>query len=162
MSNITPVYRSEWVDIERPFPAFVLSIPEAADVPANYAIRRHAEGGGRKDILELGEPAGAAPYLRVEVYRPGSEIRHFADPTVEILDGASALGPIEIQRATEPLQSKFGPLTIVSFATSRGTLRHCRGSYAPIAIHDCKYPAGFVREGSNSSNRARWHVRSTD
>jgi hypothetical protein len=127
MSNITPVYRSEWVDIERPFPAFVLSIPEAADVPANYAIRRHAEGGGRKDILELGEPAGAAPYLRVEVYRPGSEIRHFADPTVEILDGASALGPIEIQRATEPLQSKFGPLTIVSFATSRGTLRHCRG-----------------------------------
>jgi hypothetical protein len=127
MSNITPVYRSEWVDIERPVPAFALSIPEAADVPANYAIRRHAEGGGRKDVLELGEPDGAAPYLKIEIYRPGNEIRRFADPKAEIIDGASALGPIEIRRTVESLPSKFGPLTIVSFSASKGTPRHCLG-----------------------------------
>jgi len=53
---ITPVHPTEWIDVERPFPAFALSIPEAADAPANYAVRRHAGGGGRKDILALGEP----------------------------------------------------------------------------------------------------------
>ena len=58
---ITPAHRPEWVEIERPFPAFALSIPEAADVPANYAIRRHAEGGGRKDVLTLGDPDSATP-----------------------------------------------------------------------------------------------------
>jgi hypothetical protein len=127
MSNITPAHQSEWVEIERPFPAFVLSIPEAADVPANYAIRRHAEGGGRKDILTLGEPDRVTPYLQVEIYRPGSEIRRFTDPKAEIIDGAAALGPTEIKRAVEPLASKFGPLAIVSFAASKGTPRRCLG-----------------------------------
>ena len=73
MSAITPVHQSEWIEIERPFPAFALSIPEAADVPSSYAIRRHGLGGGRKDILSLGEPGGQAPYLQVEIYRPGGE-----------------------------------------------------------------------------------------
>ena len=58
---ITPMHQSEWTEIERPFPAFVLSIPEAADVPSRYVIRRHAEGGGRKDILALGDPDSASP-----------------------------------------------------------------------------------------------------
>jgi hypothetical protein len=56
MNAITPIHHSEWIEIERPFPAFALSIPEAADVPFHYAIRRQAQGGGRKDILVLGEP----------------------------------------------------------------------------------------------------------
>ena len=84
MSAITPVHQPEWVEVERPFPAFALSIPEAADVPSSYAIRRHAEGGGRKDILTLGEPDSVSPYLQVEIYRPGSEISRFADPKAEI------------------------------------------------------------------------------
>ena len=56
MSAINPVHQPEWIEVERPFPAFALSIPEAADMPSSYAIRRHIEGGGRKDILTLGEP----------------------------------------------------------------------------------------------------------
>jgi hypothetical protein len=127
ISDITPVHRSEWVDIERPFPAFALAIPEAADVPASYAVRRHVEGGGRKDVLGLGDADSAGPYLKVEIYRPGREIRHFADAKTEIVDGAITLGPTEITRAAEPLASKFGPLTIVAFATSKGTPRHCLG-----------------------------------
>ena len=127
MNNITPTHRSEWVDIERPFPAFALSIPEAADVPARYAIRRHVEGGGRKDIVSLGETDSAAPFLQVEIYRPGSEIGDFADAKAEMIDSAAALGPIEPTRQAEPLASKFGPLTIVYFATSKGTPRHCLG-----------------------------------
>ena len=37
MGAITPVHQSDWIDVERPFPAFALSIPEAADVPATLA-----------------------------------------------------------------------------------------------------------------------------
>ena len=127
MRTITPVHQPDWVDVERPFPAFALSIPEAADMPASYVIRRHAEGGGRKDILTLGEPDSVSPFLQVEIYRPGSEISRFADPKAEILAGAEALEPVEVQHADKPLASKFGPLTIVSFVTSKGTPRRCLG-----------------------------------
>ena len=127
MTPITPVHQPDWMEVERPFPAFALSIPEAADMPASYVIRRHAEGGGRKDILTLGEPDNVSPYLQVEIYRPGSEISRFADPKAAIIAGAKALAPIEAQRADEPLASKFGSLAIVSFSTSKGTPRHCLG-----------------------------------
>jgi hypothetical protein len=119
------VDESSWIEIERPFPAFALSIPEAADVPATYAIRRHADGGGRKDTLELGDADSTAPYLHVEIYRPGTEIRSFADPQAEIIEGAAALGPVQITRAEQDLASKFGPLTVFSFSASRGTPRQC-------------------------------------
>ncbi|HZP71410.1 MAG TPA: hypothetical protein VFB29_15850 [Pseudolabrys sp.] len=125
ITSISPVHKSKWIEIEKPFPAFALSIPEAADVPASYAIRRHADGGGRKDILELGESDSAAPYLHVEIYRPGSEIERFAEPVTEIAASAFALGPIEIRAAEQPLASKFGPASVYFFSTSEGTPRKC-------------------------------------
>ncbi len=127
MNPITPVHQSEWIEIERPFPAFALSIPEAADVPTSYAIRRHATGYGRKDILTLGEPDGATPFLKVEVYRPGAEILSFADSKTEIIESAAALAPVDVNSADKPLATKFGPLAIVSFATSESPTRHCLG-----------------------------------
>jgi len=127
MTPITPVYRSEWIEIDKPFPAFALSIPEAANVPAGYAIRRHADGGGRKDVLALGEPNGIAPYLQVEIYRPGSEIRSFREPALELAASAAALSPVMMPSAEEPLASKFGPLSIVAFDASQATARHCLG-----------------------------------
>jgi hypothetical protein len=123
----TPLHQPEWTEIERPFPAFALSIPEATDVPSSYIIRRHAEGGGRKDILALGEPSGVSPYLQVEIYRPGSETSRFTDAKAEIAAVAAALGPVALQRAEEPLASKFGPLSIMAFETSKGARRHCLG-----------------------------------
>ncbi|HXZ21612.1 MAG TPA: hypothetical protein VEH78_02480 [Pseudolabrys sp.] len=148
MNNITPAHQSEWVDIERPFPAFALSIPEAADVPASYGIRRHVEGGGRKDILALGEADDTTPYLQVEIYRPGGEISDFADAKAEIIDSAAALGPIELKRAAEPLASKFGPLTIVSFVTSKGTPRRCVGFVRPYSDPRLQI-AGWFCQGGN-------------
>ena len=35
---------SQWITIERPFPALALAIPEAADEPSTYVIRRNAAG----------------------------------------------------------------------------------------------------------------------
>jgi hypothetical protein len=123
--RFTPANRSEWIEIERPFPAFALSIPEAADSPTTYAIRRNLRGGGRKDILTLGEPDSVAPYLQVEIYRPGSEIIAFADLQNDIATDAAALGPSHEQLSSEPLTSKFGPLSILTFDATKGTPRRC-------------------------------------
>jgi hypothetical protein len=127
MGAITPVHPPEWIAIERPFAAFALSIPEAADVPASYTIRRHAEGNGRKDILTLGEPDSVAPFLRVEIYRPGNEIGRYADPMAEMILSADTLGPTDVQHLDKPLPTKFGPLTIAPFITSKGSPRRCLG-----------------------------------
>ena len=148
MNSVEPVHQPDWIEIERPFPAFALSIPEAADVPAAYAIRRHAEGSGRKDILTLGDRNGSAPYLRVEIYRPGSELRRFVDPEAEITAGAAALGPVDIKRVDEPLASKFGPLTIISFSTSTGTQRSCLGFVRAYSDPRLQLSGWFCQGGS--------------
>ena len=129
MPSATVIHQQpEWIEIERPFPAFALSIPEAADVPSSYAIRRHAEGGGRKDILTLGATDGVAPYLQVEIYRPGSETAPLRrSESRDRRRAPQRSGRSRSSSADEPLASKFGPLAIVAFETSNGTPRHCLG-----------------------------------
>lgn len=128
--------RPDWIEVERPFPAFALSIPEAADAPAAYAIRRHAKGGGRLDILTLGEPDSAAPYLQVEVYRPGTEPFRFGEAASEVMARAAELAPAELTAQAEPLDTKFGPVSIATFRTGKGKQRSCigfaRGHYDPM------------------------------
>jgi hypothetical protein len=126
-SPVAPALRSDWLEVEKPIPAFVLTIPEAASQPSSYAIHRHVEGGGRKDILGLGEPDAVTPYLQVEIYRPGDEVVNFAGPAAEIAEGAAALGPVAITPLDSAVASKFGPLTLVSFETSIGAARQCLG-----------------------------------
>lgn len=118
--------RDAWITIGKPFPAFTLSIPEAADAPAHYAIRRHMDGGGREDILSLGKPDGTDPYLEVRIYRPGSEISHFATAGAVIDESAAASGLVNARRQT-PLMTKFGPVAIIAYDSSGGTPRHCLG-----------------------------------
>lgn len=154
MSPITPIHHSEWIEVERPFPAFALSIPEAADVPSSYAIRRHADGGGRKDILSLGEPDAPAPYLQVEISRPGQENSRFADPKLEIVAAAAALGPLEVQREDEPLASKFGPLSVVAFETSKGTARHCLGFVRAYDDPRLRLSGWFCQSGAEFVDRS--------
>src|SRR5262245_34931815 len=43
-----PVFRSDWTKVERPLRAFALSMPEFAQPDPDYAIQRHASGGGRR------------------------------------------------------------------------------------------------------------------
>ncbi|HZL60784.1 MAG TPA: hypothetical protein VFC32_00630 [Pseudolabrys sp.] len=151
---ITPTHQSEWSEIERPFPAFALSIPEAADVPSGYAIQRHTDGGGRKDILSLGEPDSASSYLVVEIYRPGSEIGRFTGAQAEIAATAAALGPVALRNAEEPLVSKFGPLSIVAFETSNGTPRHCLGFVRAYDDPRLQLSGWFCQGGALSIERS--------
>jgi hypothetical protein len=121
---IRPAPSPEWVKIRHPLPAFALDIPEAATTSARYAILRNSHGGGRKDVISLGDPDSPSPYLQVEIYRPGSEIGQFAEPATTIWAGAEALGPIHL-RHKPPLASKFGPLSVMTFDTSKGAPRYC-------------------------------------
>jgi hypothetical protein len=125
--SMPPAQQSQWIEIEKPLPAFALAIPEAADAPAHYAILRNRTGGGRRDILTLGEPDGSDPYLHVEIYRPDREISRFAAPAETIARDAAALGPAGLAASPVALPSKFGPLTVVPFATAQGTPRKCLG-----------------------------------
>jgi len=124
--GVPAVSPNPWSEIERPFPAFALSIPEAADSPTHYAIRRHVAGGGRKDILTLGQSDAPSPYLAVEIYRPGTEISRFPGPAATLAASAAALRPTDL-RTDRPLASKFGLLNIVTFETAKAPARKCLG-----------------------------------
>jgi hypothetical protein len=137
-----------WVDIAKPFPAFALSIPEAADVATNYVVRRDVTGGGRKDILSLGEPDGVAPFLRVEIYRPGGEIAGFADPQSDLVAAAVEAGPITALRTEAPLASKFGPLSVITFDLSAPTPRHCLGFVRDFDVPRLQLSGRFCRGGT--------------
>jgi len=63
MGAITPVHQG-WIDIERPFAALALSVPEAADVLASYTIRRLTVGNGRKFLLWVAGQCRAVPACR--------------------------------------------------------------------------------------------------
>jgi hypothetical protein len=126
-AHVSKAERPDWIEIEKGFPAFALSIPEAADTLVSYAILRNRDGGGRKDILGLGEPDGVDPHLRIEIYRSGSEISRFAAPLATIAADAAPLGPVDLRQASEPIDSKFGPLTTVTFDAAIGAPRHCLG-----------------------------------
>ena len=121
-----PLLQSKWIDIEKTFPAFALSIPEAADMPSNYAIRRNAAGDGRKDILSLGEPTGDAPFLQVTIYRLGSEMAGFPLPQSDLVAQAASVGPVTAFRTEQPLASKFGALSVAAFDVGIPP-RHCLG-----------------------------------
>jgi hypothetical protein len=122
---IKPLHRSDWITVDKAFPAFALAIPEAAGVPASYAIRRHAEGGGRKDVLSLGDAQSDAPFLQVEIYRPGQELTGFAAPGQAMPALAREAGEIADLHMEAPLLTKFGPVSIAAFDVTGEPARHC-------------------------------------
>lgn len=146
--------QSQWIAIERPFPAFALAIPEAAEQPSSYAILRNIAGGGRKDILGLGTTQSAAPYLEVEIYRPGREIAGFAAPQAELDRRARALGPVTAMQTQEPLPSKFGPMTIVGFDLVAATPRHCLGFLRDFTDPMLQLSGQFCQGGTSPIERS--------
>ncbi len=125
---IEPATRSDWAAVERPYRAFALTIPEFAEPEPSYAIRRHATGGGRRDILSFGESSGAGSRLMVEIYRPGKELDRFGDPATELAARTAELGGPYPLKPAEAIDSKFGRLASFDFtALVGGQSRHCLG-----------------------------------
>jgi hypothetical protein len=147
IAPIKPVHRSQWISVERPIPAFALDIPEAASMPARYAIRRHA-AGGRLDIFSLGDVGGAAPFLQVEIYRPGDELAGFAAPQDDLARHARGAGPVTELRAEDPLASKFGPLSIAAYDLAAPEPRHCLGFLRDFDDPPLQLSGRFCQSGS--------------
>jgi len=106
-----PVVASDWIDVVKPIPAFAISIPEFASEP-QYAIRRHAGGGGRKDIFTFGNPDAPEATAAIEIYRPGSEAGQpgAAERTASVPE-LRLSGP----QAERTIDTKFGPASIEAF-----------------------------------------------
>jgi hypothetical protein len=122
---------TEWAEINRPFAAFALSMPEF-DEAARYAGFRHANGGGRKDVLTFGGAGGATAV--VELYRPGGE----SDPDAnDITASISQLRLSSVRPALpDTIDTKFGPVAIEAFADrapsgERGCVKFSRAFEEP-------------------------------
>lgn len=131
-AGIEPAPRVEWIDVAKPFPAFALPMSELADSGYVYGMRRHAAGGGRRDILSWGDLQGEAPHLMVEVYRPAEEFTRFGSAQREI---AARTGGIVSAMTVKPagtMDSKFGPMSLVEFTVSQDPVRQCVGFMRPF------------------------------
>lgn len=110
-----PPVRAAWLEVARANGAYELSSPALSGVPHSYLTRRHVSGGGRQDILTFGAAADpATPYVRVALYRPGTEGAIPMDPVEAVANIASESrinadlsGPHGI------VITKFGDLSVV-------------------------------------------------
>jgi hypothetical protein len=148
--------RASWIEVERPYAAFELLMPELNGLAPDYAIRRRTDDGSRKDIMTWGAPGDQSPYITVEIYRPGSDAEGFAGASREIADRIVALPVAEDVKAAGALDSKFGPVALVDFALAhepapRRCLGFVRASTQPhmqIAGWYCSAGADVVDRGT--------------
>jgi hypothetical protein len=115
----------EWRQVAKPFAAFSLSLPELAESGYEYAMRRHASGGGRQDILTWGALKGATPHLMVEIYRPLAERSGFGSAEEEIAARLNGLDAGAVTSAGS-METKFGAMGLVEFSLSAPP-RQCLG-----------------------------------
>ena len=122
---------TEWVEVNRPFPAFALAIPEFDE--QRYAIWRHAAGGGRRDVITFGALGSSGATAVIELYRAGGE--------PEVADADITAGVGQLRLSTRPalpntIDTKFGEVAVAPFTDSapsglRRCLRFSRSFEAP-------------------------------
>ena len=123
-----PEPQPQWIDVERPRPAFELSLPELAAGASHYAILRRSADGARKDVLTWGEAAQSRPYVMVEIYRPGLRGERFLDPSSEIAARILDFAVTDDVKPAGEIDSKFGAVPLVDFAIAQqGSEHRCLG-----------------------------------
>jgi hypothetical protein len=109
----------DWIEVNKPFPAFAMTIPEIEAAP-RYAIWRHTGGSGRKDILTFGAPGGATAV--VEIHRPGFDASELEETTASIPELRLSGGPA----AGRTIDTKFGAVLAEPFIDEApGGARRC-------------------------------------
>jgi hypothetical protein len=113
---------SEWVEVVRPFPAFAMTVPDFDDA-AHYASFRHANGGGRRDVLTFGDLASTSATAVIELYRVGAETSAHAE---DITAGISELRLSRRPTLPATIDTKFGSVTVEPFTDrAPGGERRC-------------------------------------
>lgn len=153
-SLAAPAPKGPWTVAQRSEGAFDLPARDLEGQPFAYVVRRHAEGGGRQDIMGWGDGQGA--FLRMVVYRPGHEpgvpVTAFAAKAV-LADAANvAVGQL---RGDGRIATKFGDLPVANFEIAgRDGPRRClaagemfAGSGIAIAAYACNAGPELVARG---------------
>jgi hypothetical protein len=160
VAAVAPAPRPEWINVERPHPAFDMQMPELAAEGFNYAILRRSADGARKDVLSWGEPAGGGPYVLVEIYRPGAASEAFMDAPSEIAARIVGFSVTDDVKAAGEIDSKFGTVSLVDFAiavpgTHNGRQRRCLGFSRPFADPPLQIAGWYCSADERPVDRAK-------
>lgn len=118
---------SPWAEITRMHGAFALETPQLDGLEKKYIVRRHKEGGGRKDLLTFGNPSDGGTYVRVALYRPGTEATLEPD-ALEAVTNVAAESSIdaELLETDNRINTKFGSLSVIEMNVKNdGGTRNC-------------------------------------
>lgn len=118
-----------WIEVQRPFQLYTVESPYFGREQTSYTARRHVSGGGRRDNLVLGDPAAAAPWFDVEIYRIGGEGAR-KTPLYNELARQSARSGHAIVRYSRPevLETRFGTFELVDLVLgAQGREPACAG-----------------------------------
>jgi hypothetical protein len=156
---VRPAAVPEWVNIERPHPAFELQMPELAAEDFEYSILRRTADGARKDILSFGTAAGSGPFVTVEIYRPGVKSERFIDAPSEIAARIVTYKVVDDVKPAGSIDSKFGNMPLVDFAVSApnkpsGRARRCLGFARSFAEPPVQIAGWYCSAGEEVVDRA--------
>ena len=159
IAAVRPAPQPDWINVERPRPAFDMQMPELAADGFNYAILRRSADGARKDVLSWGEPAGGGPYVMVEIYRPGAVSERFIDAPSEIAARIVGFTITDDVKPAGEIDSKFGAVALVDFAiavpeTHNGMQRRCLGFARPFNDPAMQIAGWYCNAGEEPVDRA--------
>jgi hypothetical protein len=145
----------EWINVERPRPAFDMQMPELASDGFTYSILRRNADGARKDVLTWGAPAAGGPYVIVEIYRPGAASEGFIDAPSEIAARIVKFNVTDDVKPAGEIDSKFGAVPLVDFAiAAHGQARRCLGFARPFDDPAMQIAGWYCNSGDKPVNRA--------
>jgi hypothetical protein len=155
VAAVEPPPTPEWVNVDRPHPAFELQMPELAADRSDYAIARRTADGARKDVLSWGEAAGSGPYVLVEIYRPGPAGERFIDAPSEIATRILPFTVTDDVKLAGEINSKFGAVPLVDFAIAAGGHgRRCLGFARPFDQPAMQIAGWYCSAGEEVVDRA--------
>ena len=158
MAEATP--GTDWIEINRPFPAFAMSIPDFEEAP-RYASWRHDSGRGRKDILTFGDLISAGATAVVELYRPGSEPGHGPEEVTASVPELRLSGRLDCRARSRPNSARSRS---IRSATARRTASGvASGSRAISRSRASRSRAGTAMPaGTGRPRHARLRARPAD
>jgi hypothetical protein len=155
VAAVAPAPRPQWIEVERPHPAFELAMPELGGTATHYAIFRRDADGARKDAMSWGEAAGSGPYVMVEIYRAGTPAERFIDPASEIAARILDHAVTDDVKAAGVIDGKFGPVSLVDFAIApNGNERRCLGFVRAFDDPSMQIAGWYCSAGREVVNRA--------
>jgi hypothetical protein len=152
---LTP--KPAWAPIIRPIRLFTLEAPELAQLAPNYEAIRSMIGDGREDHLSFGAAAlTEAPFMRIAVYRAGSEASEPAPFATDLSRRTAAAGLLAAKVTPgETMHPKFGEMQTAELKLStKGIERSCLGYRRAVASESLRITGWYCAPTGSFAGRA--------